>query len=171
MHRIDSTANTRVFGQFDSVFGSRNGDLGRKRSMVELTRAHKELFRRNVDEIFSSMDELHRHCCLERETSKDCWQLPQDLRPHADGERLSLTLDGEGSRPERLVIQSALSPLRDQQEYAESAFTRHCRQGNSGNPACGEEANTGVVDGKHGTFTSWNGVHAAVECRSAGCCC
>ena len=64
--------------------------------MVELTRAHKELFRRNVDEIFSSMDELHRHCCLERETSKDCWQLPQDLRPHADGERLSLTLDGEG---------------------------------------------------------------------------
>ena len=64
--------------------------------MVQLTRAHNELFRRRPDEIFSSMEELHKHCCEERETSKDCWQLPQDLWPHADGDTVSLTLDGEG---------------------------------------------------------------------------
>ena len=64
--------------------------------MVQLTRAHNELFRRGPDETFSSMDELYRHCCEERETSKDCWQLPQELWPHADGGSVCLTLDGEG---------------------------------------------------------------------------
>ena len=63
--------------------------------MVELKRAHDELFRRTADEIFSSVEELHQHCCKERDTSKDCWQLPQDLSPHFAHNAMCLSIDGE----------------------------------------------------------------------------
>ena len=65
--------------------------------MVELKRAHDELLRRTADENFSSVDELYEHCCLERDGSKDCWQLPQDLSPHFEQDAMCLAIEGEGN--------------------------------------------------------------------------
>lgn len=64
--------------------------------MVELKRAHDELFRRAADECFDTFDDLYQHCCRERDASRDCWQLPQKLEPHVSGNSLQLTVDGEG---------------------------------------------------------------------------
>jgi hypothetical protein len=64
--------------------------------MVELKRAHDELFRRTADETFSSVEELHEHCCQERDASKDCWQLPQDLNPHFEQDAMCVSIEGEG---------------------------------------------------------------------------
>jgi hypothetical protein len=59
--------------------------------------AHNELFRRGPDEVFGSMQELWDHCHGEKNQSHDRWCPPQDLRPRPDGERLVLTLGGDGA--------------------------------------------------------------------------
>ncbi len=64
--------------------------------MVELKRAHDELFRRTADECFDTFDDLYEHCCMERDASRDCWQLPQKLEPHVSGNTIQLTVEGEG---------------------------------------------------------------------------
>ncbi|APZ93220.1 DUF932 domain-containing protein [Fuerstiella marisgermanici] len=64
--------------------------------MVELKRAHDELFRRAADECFETFDDLYDHCCTERDASRDCWQLPQKLEPHVTGNSIQLTVEGEG---------------------------------------------------------------------------
>ncbi len=64
--------------------------------MVELKRAHDELFRRTADECFETFDDLYDHCCTERDASRDCWQLPQKLEPHVSGNSIQLTVEGEG---------------------------------------------------------------------------
>ena len=47
--------------------------------MVELTKAHEELYRREPDEAYATLDELHDLCRHEREWSQDLWKPPQDL--------------------------------------------------------------------------------------------
>ena len=47
--------------------------------MVHLTKASQELFRREPDEIFSSIDSLVEHCRDQRETSVDQWLPPATL--------------------------------------------------------------------------------------------
>jgi hypothetical protein len=59
--------------------------------MVNLTRAHRELFRRAPDEQFKSLDELWEYCRDEQQFSSERWQLPQKLEPRADGDTVILT--------------------------------------------------------------------------------
>ncbi|MDZ4779479.1 MAG: DUF932 domain-containing protein [Planctomycetia bacterium] len=67
--------------------------------MVNLTRAHHELFRRAPDEQFTSLDDLWQHCHDERRFSTEKWQLPQRLEPRADGDTILLSVaDGEPCR-------------------------------------------------------------------------
>lgn len=47
--------------------------------MVTLTKANQELFRREPDEVFSSIDSLVEHCRSQRETSVDQWLSPATL--------------------------------------------------------------------------------------------
>ena len=47
--------------------------------MVHLTKASQELFRREPDEMFSSIDSLVEHCRNQRETSVDQWLPPATL--------------------------------------------------------------------------------------------
>jgi hypothetical protein len=65
--------------------------------MVNLAKAHHELFRREPDECFESFESMHNHCVAMREQSVEHWHLPQRLVPyHADG-RLHFDLD-DGDR-------------------------------------------------------------------------
>src|SRR3954447_589035 len=59
--------------------------------------AHNQLFRRGPDEIFSSLQEVWEHCQRQKERSQDRWSPPQDLRPRAVGDRLVLSLGGDGA--------------------------------------------------------------------------
>jgi hypothetical protein len=61
--------------------------------MVELKRASRELFRRSPDERFSTVAELWRHCQQAKQTSSECWELPQSLEPECHGEDVSVVLD------------------------------------------------------------------------------
>lgn len=65
--------------------------------MANLTRAHQELFRRDPDESFPSLQALLAHCRDEQERSSDRWELPQTIRPHAAGDRLQLVLGSDGA--------------------------------------------------------------------------
>jgi hypothetical protein len=47
--------------------------------MVNLTRAHQELYSRMPDERFATLDDLWQHCRETRETSTDRWTPPTDL--------------------------------------------------------------------------------------------
>lgn len=47
--------------------------------MATLTRANEELFRRNPDERFETMDDLTRFCRAQKERSTDRWHSPQSL--------------------------------------------------------------------------------------------
>lgn len=63
--------------------------------MVQLKRAHQELFRRTPDECFASLAELHEHCHREHEESCDRWQPPQHFRPHVVADRVQIALETE----------------------------------------------------------------------------
>jgi len=60
--------------------------------MTNLTRAHNELFRRTADECFPSLQALWDHTHKRKERSIDHWHPPQDVRPHEQEGRLTLTL-------------------------------------------------------------------------------
>ena len=63
--------------------------------MVNLTKAHNELFRRGEDERFESLAALHEHCLQEKQESQDRWHSPQAFRPEANGSiKLALGSDG-----------------------------------------------------------------------------
>lgn len=64
--------------------------------MVNLTRAHEELFRRSPDENFASLSDLLAHSVGEKERSKDRWELPQTMRPEVRGDALALAF-GDGA--------------------------------------------------------------------------
>lgn len=60
--------------------------------MANLTKAHRELFKREPDECFESFEQLHETCRRRRQESMEHWQLPQELRPEGNGS-LRLSLD------------------------------------------------------------------------------
>src|SRR5262249_33809778 len=66
--------------------------------MANLTRASNELFRRNPDEFFPSLQALWEHCHAAKERSTDRWRPPSTLRPFDDGGRLALDI-GDGNEP------------------------------------------------------------------------
>lgn len=47
--------------------------------MATLSKAHKELFKRQPDECFQSFESLHQHCIQVRDGSKDLWERVQEL--------------------------------------------------------------------------------------------
>ena len=65
--------------------------------MVNLTAAHRELFRRADDEMFSSLDDLSAHCRQERNAARELWVPPQDLTPQGGDEHLRLHLGNDGA--------------------------------------------------------------------------
>ena len=65
--------------------------------MVNLTRAHHELFRRSDDERFSSLEALWQHCQQEKQFSNDCWHLPQTLQPTAADAAVTVKLGDDGA--------------------------------------------------------------------------
>ena len=61
--------------------------------MATLTKAHHELFRREPDECFETIESLHHHCYEQRANAAEHWQLPKYLTPtHREG-RLQLDLE------------------------------------------------------------------------------
>lgn len=64
--------------------------------MTNLTRAHRELFRRTADECYSSLDALQQAVQERHSQSQDRWQPPQMLTPITCGNRLDLTIGGDG---------------------------------------------------------------------------
>lgn len=63
--------------------------------MVNLTKAHNELFRREPDECFSSFDDLFSHCIAEREQSIELWQPAMNIIPQVAGDGLRLKLEDQ----------------------------------------------------------------------------
>jgi histone H3/H4 len=59
--------------------------------MVNLMRAHKELYRRQPDERFATLDDLWKHCCQSREASTDRWTPPSELEVLPGQGRLQLS--------------------------------------------------------------------------------
>lgn len=64
--------------------------------MANLTRAHRQLFERPDDERFATLGELGNYCRSQRDTSRDRWLQPEELRPSAPEFHLKLTLNGDG---------------------------------------------------------------------------
>lgn len=52
---------------------------------MDLTRASDELFRRNDDERFASLQTMWQHCQDRKERSEDIWKSPQELGTYANG--------------------------------------------------------------------------------------
>src|ERR1700738_3395720 len=66
--------------------------------MSNLKRAHSELFRRNLDECFSTLRDLGEHCRRQKEQSFDRWHLPQAIRPRPLAvDSLVLEAGGDGA--------------------------------------------------------------------------
>lgn len=62
--------------------------------MTNLMKASMELFRREPDERFETLDELYMHSQLVRDRSTDRWHSPHAFRPQIDDGRLTLTVEG-----------------------------------------------------------------------------
>ena len=66
--------------------------------MVNLTRASRELYSREPDERFESLDALLRHCRQERDSAQDRWFPPDALQPQVSGDGgLQLELGHDGA--------------------------------------------------------------------------
>jgi hypothetical protein len=59
---------------------------------MNLTQASRELFTRDPDERFQSLDSLHQHCVQDKEQSKDRWHSPLEIRSMAVEGRLDMQL-------------------------------------------------------------------------------
>ena len=57
-----------------------------------LTQASRELFRRSPDEVYATLDDLHRKCTDDKERSTDRWHAPADIRPLPSAGRLDIEL-------------------------------------------------------------------------------
>ena len=66
-------------------------------TMANLKAAHQELFRRQDDECFETLEELIRHCRTEREAGSELWHPPDILWPQIDGDRLRLHMGDDGA--------------------------------------------------------------------------
>lgn len=60
--------------------------------MVNLTRAHQELFTRQPDERFATLDELWQHCIENRNASADRWTPAKELNVSPMQTRLQMTV-------------------------------------------------------------------------------
>ena len=65
--------------------------------MANLKAAHQELFRRQDDECFETLEELIRHCRTEREAGSELWHPPDILWPQIEGDRLRLHMGNDGA--------------------------------------------------------------------------
>ncbi len=63
--------------------------------MATLTRASRQLFQRPEDERFQTMNDLFRHCQVQRESSSDHWPLPSELQLLPGSERIALGFKDE----------------------------------------------------------------------------
>ena len=63
--------------------------------MVQLNRAHNELFRRSPDERFASLQELSDFCHSEQRASADCWQVPRAMKPRSSGGLVTVMADDQ----------------------------------------------------------------------------
>ena len=61
--------------------------------MVQLNRAHNELFRRSPDERFASLQELSDFCHNEQHASADCWQIPRAMKPRSSAGLVTVMAD------------------------------------------------------------------------------
>jgi hypothetical protein len=66
--------------------------------MQNLTQASRELFRRNPDERFETLDLLHQHCVQDKQRSTDRWHSPLEIRSTPVEGRLELQLGENGYR-------------------------------------------------------------------------
>lgn len=64
--------------------------------MTILTRASTELFKRNPDERFETLGDLHRHCREEKRASEDRWHLPQKVELQPLENAIGLAAGDEG---------------------------------------------------------------------------
>jgi len=65
--------------------------------MVNLKRAHEQLFRRTRDEKFESLPELMAHCRSQREVSQELWHPPGLLLPQVGSRSMELHLGSDGA--------------------------------------------------------------------------
>lgn len=65
--------------------------------MVNLTKAHDELFRRTADERFESLQELIEHCQDQRKLTTELWHMPDLLMPQVDHDSVQLHLGSDGA--------------------------------------------------------------------------
>ena len=90
--------------------------------MVNLTRAHNELFRRMPDEMFPSLQALADHSRQRKELSVERWERPQDITITSD-----LTLAGRrrqsGLPTKRLVFYATLSSGSHRERDRESSHS------------------------------------------------
>ena len=61
--------------------------------MVQLNRAHNELFRRSPDERFASLQEQSDFCHNEQHASADCWQIPRAMKPRSSAGLVTVMAD------------------------------------------------------------------------------
>lgn len=65
--------------------------------MVDLKKAHHQLFHRTYDECFGSLEELHEHCRDQREASNEFWHSPELLMPQVKDNRVQLHAGSDGA--------------------------------------------------------------------------
>ena len=65
--------------------------------MVNLTHAHKEIYRRSPDECFATLQDLWEHCRARKQASVDRWHPPQLLKAQPAADALSLAVGKDGA--------------------------------------------------------------------------
>ncbi len=65
--------------------------------MVNLTRAHKELFRRSPDECFETLTDLTAHCHAQREAASELWYPPGLLMPQVGSDTVQLHMGNDAA--------------------------------------------------------------------------
>ncbi|MCA9432623.1 MAG: DUF932 domain-containing protein, partial [Candidatus Omnitrophica bacterium] len=64
---------------------------------MNLTKAHRELYRRTPDEMFESLDDLARHVIEEKERSDDLWHRPEEIEPTVLNDQVRVQLGSDGA--------------------------------------------------------------------------
>lgn len=64
---------------------------------MNLTKAHRELYRRTPDEMFESLDDLARHVIEEKERSDDLWHRPEEIEPTVLNDQVRIQLGTDGA--------------------------------------------------------------------------
>lgn len=64
---------------------------------MQLTHAHRELYRRTPDETFASLDDLARHVIDDKERSEDLWRRPDLIEPIIQSDQLRVQVGSDGA--------------------------------------------------------------------------